>query len=143
MPRTQLLAFDTQTLLCTGAHFPRDGPPQAKLTVGEEMSNASFSVSEAVYSAGDFRHKVLDGAQTATYRLNLKQDNVAGVKLPVFTPVSWRFAGKPRTCCLLWCGGTCVLCGAFARLHRAALCMPRCVPRSRQDRTSRRHGARS
>lgn len=88
---------------------------QAKESVGTEMRTATFSVSEAVYAAGDFkyahaivshasawlfatdakltsctrahRHKILDGAHTATFRLSTHQENVAGVRLPHFTPV--------------------------------------------------------
>lgn len=60
-----------------------------KEAVGREMNGASFSISEAVWAAGDFRKKVVEAPQKerATVRVAVRTDNVAGVKLPVFTLV--------------------------------------------------------
>jgi V-type H+-transporting ATPase subunit D len=54
------------------------------------MSGASFAISEAVWAAGDFRKKVTEAPQRerALVRVRVKQDNVAGVKLPVFSMVN-------------------------------------------------------
>lgn len=50
------------------------------------MQGATFSISEAVWAAGDFRKKVVDSPQRekAAVRVTVRLDNVAGVKLPVF-----------------------------------------------------------
>lgn len=60
-----------------------------KEAVGREMNGASFSISEAVWAAGDFRKKVVEAPQKerAAVRVAVRTDNVAGVKLPVFTLV--------------------------------------------------------
>lgn len=51
------------------------------------MQGATFSISEAVWAAGDFRKKVVDAPQRerSLIRVRIKKDNVAGVKLPVFS----------------------------------------------------------
>jgi V-type H+-transporting ATPase subunit D len=55
--------------------------------VAKEMQGATFSISEAVWAAGDFRKKVTEAPQRerSQVRVRVKRDNVAGVKLPVFT----------------------------------------------------------
>jgi V-type H+-transporting ATPase subunit D len=60
---------------------------QTKLAMSGEAAEAFFSLSQAQYAAGDFRHKVIESATTAEIRLSNRIDNVAGVKLPVFTEV--------------------------------------------------------
>lgn len=59
---------------------------KTKLDVNRDMQGATFSISEAVWAAGDFRKKVVDAPQKsrAAVRLTVRVDNVAGVKLPVF-----------------------------------------------------------
>ncbi|KAH9067441.1 hypothetical protein Ae201684P_021598 [Aphanomyces euteiches] len=60
---------------------------KTKLAMSQEASDAFFSLSQAQYAAGDFRHKVIESVTTAEIRLENRIDNVAGVKLPVFTEV--------------------------------------------------------
>lgn len=57
-----------------------------KEAVGTEMSGAAFSISEAVWAAGDFRKKVVEAPQPsqAAVKVKVRTDNVAGVKIPVF-----------------------------------------------------------
>ncbi|KDO25976.1 hypothetical protein SPRG_08629 [Saprolegnia parasitica CBS 223.65] len=55
--------------------------------MSQDAADAFFSLSQAQYAAGDFRHKVIESVTTAEFRLENRIDNVAGVKLPVFTDV--------------------------------------------------------
>lgn len=58
----------------------------AKESMGEQMRSTIFSLSEAVWAAGDFKKKVTEAPKmTASIRANIRYDNVAGVRLPVFT----------------------------------------------------------
>ena len=50
-----------------------------------DASNAFFSLTQAEYAAGNFKQKVAEGSLTARVRVGAGVDNVAGVKLPVFT----------------------------------------------------------
>ena len=53
------------------------------------MTGATFGISEAVWAAGDFRKKVVEAPQRerALVTVRVRTENVAGVKLPVFTLV--------------------------------------------------------
>jgi V-type H+-transporting ATPase subunit D len=50
-----------------------------------DSSAAFFSLTQAEYAAGNFKRKVAEGSMTARVRIGPGIDNVAGVKLPVFT----------------------------------------------------------
>lgn len=50
-----------------------------------DSSAAFFSLTQAEYAAGNFKQKVAEGTMTARIRIGSGIDNVAGVKLPVFT----------------------------------------------------------
>ena len=50
-----------------------------------DASSAYFSLTQAEYAAGNFKQKVSEGSMTARVRVGAGVDNVAGVKLPVFT----------------------------------------------------------
>jgi V-type H+-transporting ATPase subunit D len=60
---------------------------KAKQDVAKEMQGATFSISEAAWAAGDFRKRVIEAPQRthSLVRVIVKKDNVAGVKLPVFS----------------------------------------------------------
>lgn len=62
---------------------------QTKEAVGKEMMGATFAISEAVWAAGDFKKRVIEAPQreSAAVKVKVRLDNVAGVKLPVFTLV--------------------------------------------------------
>ena len=62
-------------------------PLQTKLAVAKEMQGATFCISEAMWAAGDFRKHVVEAPQRerALVTVKVRQDNVAGVKLPIFT----------------------------------------------------------
>jgi V-type H+-transporting ATPase subunit D len=55
--------------------------------MGSVASDSYFALTEAEYAAGNIRDKVFESAGQASVRLNSRTDNVAGVKLPVFTRV--------------------------------------------------------
>ena len=50
-----------------------------------DSAAAFFSLTQAEYAAGNFKRKVAEGSMTARIRVGPGIDNVAGVKLPVFT----------------------------------------------------------
>lgn len=57
-----------------------------KSLMSEQATEAYFSVTEAQYAAGDFKHKVFDAIDgTAEVVIQAEVENVAGVKLPVFS----------------------------------------------------------
>ena len=56
-----------------------------KVGMADQSGEAFFSLTQAEYAAGNFRNKVLENNMTASIRVNSRTDNVAGVKLPVFT----------------------------------------------------------
>lgn len=56
-----------------------------KEVMGEVMREAIFSLSEANYAAGDFKEVVLQSAKTPSVVIGHRVDNVAGVRLPIFT----------------------------------------------------------
>ena len=50
-----------------------------------DASGAFFSLTQAEYAAGNFKKKVAEGSMTTRVRIGAGVNNVAGVKLPVFT----------------------------------------------------------
>ena len=49
------------------------------------MKQASFSLVSAKYSAGEISHVVTQNVKNSTFKVKLTQENIAGVRLPVFT----------------------------------------------------------
>merc|ERR1712106_370446 len=58
---------------------------ETKSTMSVDASSAFFSLTQAEYAAGNFKQKVAEGTMSARIRVGAGVDNVAGVKLPVFT----------------------------------------------------------
>ena len=58
---------------------------ETKSSMAADSSSAFFSLTQAEYAAGNFKQKVAEGSMTARVRVGAGIDNVAGVKLPVFT----------------------------------------------------------
>lgn len=58
---------------------------ETKASMASDAANAYFSLTQAEYAAGNFKRKVAEGSMTARIRVGAGVDNVAGVKLPVFT----------------------------------------------------------
>jgi len=65
-----------------------------KIGMADRSSSAFFSLTQAEYAAGNFRNKVLEGQMTAAVRVNTRTDNVAGVKLPVFSQYETGFESQ-------------------------------------------------
>ena len=58
---------------------------ETKSSMAGDASAAFFSMTQAEYAAGNFKQKVAEGTLTARVRVGAGINNVAGVKLPVFT----------------------------------------------------------
>jgi len=58
---------------------------ETKGGMSTDASSAFFSLTQAEYAAGNFKQKVAEGSMSARVRIGAGVDNVAGVKLPVFT----------------------------------------------------------
>jgi len=58
---------------------------QTKMNMASDSSDSFFSLTQAEYAAGNFRGKLLEGPMVASVCVSSRTDNVAGVKLPVFT----------------------------------------------------------
>lgn len=58
---------------------------ETKSSMASDAASAFFSLTQAEYAAGNFKRKVAEGSLTARVRVGAGVDNVAGVKLPVFT----------------------------------------------------------
>jgi len=56
-----------------------------KTLMGEIMQEAFLAMAQATYTAGDFRRGIIESASKANVRVGAQTDNIAGVKLPVFT----------------------------------------------------------
>jgi V-type H+-transporting ATPase subunit D len=55
-----------------------------KKKMGVDMKQAFFALSSAKWAAGDFSNGVFEAVKTATFRVKMDEDNVAGVHLPQF-----------------------------------------------------------
>jgi len=58
---------------------------ETKSSMASDASSAFFSMTQAEYAAGNFKQKVAEGSMTARVRIGAGINNVAGVRLPVFT----------------------------------------------------------
>lgn len=58
-----------------------------KEEMGRVMKASFFSLAQAKYATGDFKHTVFDSIGQASVRVKASTDNVAGVKLPKFEAV--------------------------------------------------------
>lgn len=57
---------------------------ETKNLMGEAMKEATFSLAQANFAAGDFSQMVLQNVDKAQLKLRMKKENVAGVQLPIF-----------------------------------------------------------
>jgi V-type H+-transporting ATPase subunit D len=58
---------------------------ETKSSMAGDAAAAFFSMTQAEYAAGNFKRKVAEGSMTARLRVGSGIDNVAGVKLPIFS----------------------------------------------------------
>lgn len=68
-----------------------------KSSMGDEMKEASFALAEAVWAADSkFKYKLIDKPMDARIRVRVQNDNVAGVRLPVFEKMTDQSAASPE-----------------------------------------------
>eukprot|EP00794_Sanderia_malayensis_P020072 gene20072-22042_t len=57
---------------------------ETKVMMGDVMKEASFSLAEAYFTAGDFSFVICENVDKAWTKVKTRKDNVAGVLLPIF-----------------------------------------------------------
>lgn len=60
---------------------------QAKDDVGSAFREGNFALAEVKYAAGDIKPMVIESVGSAEKRVEIRVDNIAGVKVPVFKTV--------------------------------------------------------
>jgi hypothetical protein len=94
-----------------------------KSSMGDEMKEASFALAEAVWAADSkFKYKLIDKPMDARIRVRVQNDNVAGVRLPVFEKMTDQSAAPPEACVPDFasnCIAFALSCGAFHGSARA------------------------
>jgi len=55
-----------------------------KAIMGDQMKEANFSLSKAKHAAGDFSDTLKESVEHASRRVRIEEENVAGVRLPIF-----------------------------------------------------------
>ena len=60
---------------------------EAKENVGLAFRDGNFALAEVKYAAGDIKPMVIESVGTAQKRVEIRVDNIAGVKVPVFKAV--------------------------------------------------------
>lgn len=58
---------------------------KTKRDMGEELREAAFASAKATYAAGEFKCQIIENTRRPAVTLKLAAENVAGVKLPVFS----------------------------------------------------------
>jgi len=58
-----------------------------KSQMSEACASSFFSITQAEYAAGEIKSKVLEGSPVASVRVAGRTDNIAGVKIPVFSQI--------------------------------------------------------
>lgn len=61
---------------------------ECKDTMGTAFKEGMFALAEIKYAAGDIKPMVIENVTKSTTKIELQVDNVAGVKVPVFTAYS-------------------------------------------------------
>jgi len=70
---------------------------QAKEDMGAAMREGNFALAEVKYAAGDIKPTVIESVGTAQKRVEIRVDNIAGVKMPVFKTVEVAHVGAEYT----------------------------------------------
>ena len=70
---------------------------QAKEEMGSAMKEGNFALAEVKYAAGDIKPMVIESVGTAQKRVEIRVDNIAGVKVPVFKPVDTGAVSQDHT----------------------------------------------
>jgi len=70
---------------------------EAKDNVGLAFRDGNFALAEVKYAAGDIKPMVIESVGTAQKRVEIRVDNIAGVKVPVFKAVDTGAASQDHT----------------------------------------------
>jgi len=70
---------------------------QAKDDMGAAFREGNFALAEVKYAAGDIKPTVLESVGTAQKRVEIRVDNIAGVKVPVFKAIDVANVGADHT----------------------------------------------
>jgi len=70
---------------------------QAKEDVGAAFREGNFALAEVKYAAGDIKPMVIESVGTAQKRVEIRIDNIAGVKVPVFKAINTGAALQDHT----------------------------------------------
>lgn len=70
---------------------------EAKENVGLAFRDGNFALAEVKYAAGDIKPMVIESVGTAQKRVEIRVDNIAGVKVPVFKAIDTGAASQDHT----------------------------------------------
>jgi V-type H+-transporting ATPase subunit D len=70
---------------------------QAKEEMGVAFKEGNFALAEVKYAAGDIKPMVIEGVGTAQKRVEIRVDNIAGVKVPVFKSIDTGAVSQDHT----------------------------------------------
>lgn len=70
---------------------------QAKEDVGAAFRDGNFALAEVKYAAGDIKPMVIESVGAAQKRVEIRVDNIAGVKVPVFKCIDTGAASQDHT----------------------------------------------
>ena len=65
--------------------------------MGAAFREGNFALAEVKYAAGDIKPMVIESVGTAQKRVEIRVDNIAGVKVPVFKPVDTGAVSQDHT----------------------------------------------
>jgi len=69
----------------------------AKEEMGVAFKEGNFALAEVKYAAGDIKPMVIEGVGTAQKRVEIRVDNIAGVKVPVFKSIDTGAVSQDHT----------------------------------------------
>jgi len=70
---------------------------EAKEDVGVAFREGNFALAEVKYAAGDIKPMVIESVGTAQKRVEIRVDNIAGVKVPVFKTIDTGASSQDHT----------------------------------------------
>ena len=86
----------------TSARLPAHTSPlrmciQAKDDMGSAFREGNFALAEVKYAAGDIKPMVIESVGSAQKRVEIRVDNIAGVKVPVFKSIDTGAVSQDHT----------------------------------------------
>ena len=70
---------------------------EVKDEMGKSFKLGNFALAEVKYAAGDIKPAVIEGVGSAQKKVEIRVDNIAGVKVPVFKAVDVEIEGADYT----------------------------------------------